>query len=149
MRKHGHPVRRVTVWPCRSNGHGKWLLAVCRRYFTVIISHPKCFLISEILILNRWHDHLLKTFRPRKQAEKLTSKNYYYIWLESSMKYETFLSNFSWTMQTFMKGILCASGWMRNGFCFLRSLGLVETKAILPCQSTVKTKTKSQWVAYH
>lgn len=44
MRKHGHPVRRVTVWPCRSNGHGKWLLAVCRRYFTVIISHPKCFL---------------------------------------------------------------------------------------------------------
>lgn len=44
-----------------------------------LLTQNAFFLISETLILNRWHDHLLKTFKPRKQAEKLISNHRYYI----------------------------------------------------------------------
>lgn len=122
MRNHGHSARWVMVWPYWRNGQGKWLLAVVCKVLYGYHFSPKMlsFLGSEILILNRWHD-LLKTFKPRKQAEKLISNHHYSILQKNSMKYDTFLINFSWIKQTLMKGLLCASRWIRNGFCSLRA----------------------------
>lgn len=128
----------------------KMTLAVCRKYFTAIISHPKCFLSH---LWNTDSKQMAWSSVKDIQAKKTSRKAYFQELLlhltEKLFEIWNIPKHFSWTMQTFMKGILCASRWMRNGFCFLRSLGLVETKAILPCQSAVKTKTKSQWVAYH
>lgn len=93
------------------------------------------FLITEILILNRWHDHLLKTFKPRKQAEKLISNHHYYIWLENPMKYKTFLRNFSWTKQIFMKGILRAS----------KEVGSNGDKSHLALSTHCKSKDQRPW----
>lgn len=107
MRKHGYSVRWVLVWPCWGNGHGKWLLVIVWKLQLSFLTQNAFFLISEILILNRWYDHLLKTFKPRKQAVKLISNHYYYIWLENFMKYKTFLGNFfSEQIIIFTKGLL-------------------------------------------
>lgn len=115
---------------------------LCGKYFIAIVSHPTCFLPHHWNTDSKqmaWSS--VKDIQAKKTSTKLISNHHYYIRLENSMKHETFLSNFSWTKQTFMKGILCASKWMRNGICFLRAC-LIEIKAILPCQPTVKTKTK-------
>lgn len=115
------------------------LWQLCGKYFIAIISRPNAFfLISEILILNRWHD-LLKTFKPRKQTEKPIS-NHHYIWPENSMKYETLLINF-WTKQIFNEEPTTCF-WMNEERSPLsNSLDLMETKATLPCQPTAQTET--------
>lgn len=78
------------------------------------------------------------------QAKKTSRKAYFHSsWLYLTGKfYATILSNFSWTEQTLMKDVLLGD---EKRFLLSKSLGPVETKAILLCQPTVKTKMKSQW----
>lgn len=103
------------------------------------------FLISEILILNRWYGHLLKTFKPRKQAVRLISNHHYHIWLENSLKYKTFLSNFFLNKSNIYEGPSMCFLINEKWFLLSKGLGLGETEVILPCQFSIKTKTKSQW----
>lgn len=106
------------------------------------------FLNPETLILNRWHDNPLKTFKPRKQVEELIS-NHYYGWRGKSMKYVftmNVLKYFFWAKQTFRK-VYCKiqDEWeMVSALYEFRSA--MKTKTILSWLPIAKTKPKSQLV---
>lgn len=124
MTKQEHSGRWVTVRPCwsKENGNGKMTWRLCGKYFIAIVSHPKCFLPHH---WNTDSKQMARSSVKDIQAKKTSTRAY----SQSSLLYLTgklyeiwnIPKQFSWTKQTFMKGILCASKWMRKGVCFLRA----------------------------